>query len=712
LKNVDKTQKLNIANLVLPPAVGFFIQIQIKEGKTFKHYLSTMSQEDKENTKEISDMLFNQIESILLETKNEMDSIHLDSRDLSQSLGNYYFHIQLDNEKALYYYREAIDGLDKNSINYAERLVLIARIYTAMGEFQSAVTYLKQSVNLLKNILNDKNIDLSMPLYYLSFNLFKQGNYQQAFQHSKERFEVLQYNINLLFNAMNESDRLDLFGTFEMNARDIYSILSEYQINEVTQTAYDAALYYKGLLLRSSNRIRESILKSDDNTSKENYKELVQAKKQLKTMPTIPEAASKNDTVSYWKTRKLLTRINNLEELLTQNSIPYREAHKKQTVRWSDVRNKLKNSEIAIEFIISTDTVDNCKYGALLLKKDFKAPVYVPLFKEKQLTDLIDKCGNDINQLYQENGNQLYDMIWKTMEAHLKNVKTIYYSPVKKLYSIAFNALPVPNQNNNQTLSDLYDFRMLSRTSEIVELPIFCKDSLKAELYGDIEYDKDGGRGRWGYVWTDITNIKDLLQQSNKIKIDTLNVYTELDATEETFRKNSGNSAVWLYLITHGEFEKIKENGSNELFSSRFGVAQSDPMNRSMLMMSNANEAWDKVDMKPYESDGVLLASEIAELNLEKTDLLVLAACKTGLGEENETEGIFGLQRAFKLAGVKTIVMTLWEDDVTATNNFMNKFYSNLVNGLDKHQSFINTMDYMKKKYHKPEYWAGFVMLD
>jgi CHAT domain-containing protein len=388
------------------------------------------------------------------------------------------------------------------------------------------------------------------------------------------------------------------------------------------------------------------------------------------------------------------------------------------------VRDKLKEGEIAIEFITTWD-LDDYKYSALLLGKEAKAPIYVPLFKEKQLTDIMTECGNDIDTLYINKGKQLYEMIWQPIEANLQNETTVYYSPVKKLYSIAFSALPSDGKQN-------YNFKMVSSTAELVYSPNLKSEIDKVDIYGEITY----GKGHWkGFNTIEASTIDSLLH-SNKI---VSNLYTRINATEETFRKNNGNSATWIHLDTHGDFEKIKENEKDKLFSNRFGNAQSNSMNRAMLIMANANKAWNDENVKSYENDGVLLASEIADMNLDKTDLLVLSACKTGLGEESETEGIFGLQRAFKLAGVKTVLMTLWAVNAKATSIFMTQFYGNLANRQTKQDAFQNAVSYLKnyqadvddksqepvmndgfeeypkKKeviYNSPYYWAAYVMLD
>jgi CHAT domain-containing protein len=98
---------------------------------------------------------------------------------------------------------------------------------------------------------------------------------------------------------------------------------------------------------------------------------------------------------------------------------------------------------------------------------------------------------------------------------------------------------------------------------------------------------------------------------------------------------------------------------------------------------------------------------------LRKTELVVLSACETGLGEIT-SEGVFGLQRGFKKAGVQTLLMSLWKVNDEATSVFMTSFYGHLFNGDNKRAAFIKAQQTVKSisKYKSPYYWSGFVLLD
>jgi len=111
--------------------------------------------------------------------------------------------------------------------------------------------------------------------------------------------------------------------------------------------------------------------------------------------------------------------------------------------------------------------------------------------------------------------------------------------------------------------------------------------------------------------------------------------------------------------------------------------------------------------------DGIVTAYEISQMNLSNTELVVLSACETGLGDIQGNEGVYGLQRAFKIAGAKYLIMSLWQVPDFQTQELMTTFYSRWIEDkLPIPDAFSSAQKTMREKYKDPFLWAGFVLVE
>ena len=138
------------------------------------------------------------------------------------------------------------------------------------------------------------------------------------------------------------------------------------------------------------------------------------------------------------------------------------------------------------------------------------------------------------------------------------------------------------------------------------------------------------------------------------------------------------------------------------------------PMMRSGLVLAGGNYAWKSGEpYRPDLEDGILTAYEIAQMDLSHTELVVLSACETGLGDIQGDEGVYGLQRAFKIAGAKYLIMSLWRVPDVATQELMTAFYQKwLVQKMPIPDAFRAAQKEMRDKYQHPCFWAGFVLVE
>ncbi len=174
--------------------------------------------------------------------------------------------------------------------------------------------------------------------------------------------------------------------------------------------------------------------------------------------------------------------------------------------------------------------------------------------------------------------------------------------------------------------------------------------------------------------------------------------------------KASPLSPSTIHLATHGYFFPDQEGEGQE---STDRNAQEPPMVRSGLLLAGANKAWKEGVQIPGFEDGILTAFEISQLNLTNTELVVLSACETGLGDIQGSEGVFGLQRAFKMAGVRYLIMSLWQVPDFQTQDLMTTFYAKwLEQGLPIPEAFRAAQLEMRDKYQSPYFWAGFVLVE
>jgi CHAT domain-containing protein len=134
-----------------------------------------------------------------------------------------------------------------------------------------------------------------------------------------------------------------------------------------------------------------------------------------------------------------------------------------------------------------------------------------------------------------------------------------------------------------------------------------------------------------------------------------------------------------------------------------------NPLLRSGLALAGAN-TWADGGVLPIEAeDGIMTAEDVSGMDLTNTEMVVLSACDTGLGNILTGEGVFGLRRAFMLAGAQTLVMSLWKVPDRHTRELMITFYSRLSKGLGRAEALREAQLEMKEKFPNPYYWGAFI---
>ena len=228
---------------------------------------------------------------------------------------------------------------------------------------------------------------------------------------------------------------------------------------------------------------------------------------------------------------------------------------------------------------------------------------------------------------------------------------------------------------------------------------------------------------RGGITWNYLPGtMKEVLDISDVISKKNINVVldTGLLANENNLKLLSGKIGIGiLHISTHGFFfaEKEKDYSKNTLAKNsdqkqNYSVLD-NPLYRSGIVLSGANNSVKAGnDITDESEDGIITAYEISLLDLSNVEIVILSACETGLGDIKGGEGVYGLQRAFKVAGAKNVIMSLWKVPDKETAELMKYFYENWLNkGMDKREALLEAQKQMRLINPNPYYWAAFVMV-
>ena len=480
----------------------------------------------------------------------------------------------------------------------------------------------------------------------------------------------------------------------------------------ISKQLFEISLIYKNFLINSD----VTIIKTLEQKGNEIVKRL--ASELRLTRDLLSSVEINNYNVDSLKVREIEINRRIIQNLNNLSDFEYA-----SNVCCDSIATALLPNEVAIE-IADYSTNDGKSYVAMILRKDWIQPVLVELGDESKFTSL---SNTPVKKLYDTSlpfSSELYELIWGPIVPHLNKSDIVYISPSGIISTLAIEAL---SSEDGVFVSDMYDIKRVSSTAYVLEKEQEYNYTSSC-VFGGVYYDSKVNpnysteKSTWdsGYLldrsaYEDIPYLPGTKREAEMIseiladlKGD-VSLHIGLDANEYAFKDLSGNASEIIHIATHGFYIPKKESNSYRYYADN---TVSLAMERSGLMLAGANDAWNGI-LTPGVEDGILTASEIAELDLSKTSLVVMSACETGLGDITE-DGIEGLQRAFKSAGVETLVMSLWKVDDKATEMLMEEFYKLLLKGYSKDDAFQSAKRKVrsKKSYSSPYYWASFIMLD
>ncbi len=670
--------------------------------------------------------------------------------NLYQNMGNY------EKAEPLHLEAKAIleKVLGKENPGYEASLEYLALLYVAMGNYEKAEPLFLEAKAILEKTLGKEH-----PYYSLNLNdqagLYEHQNRFSASEPLLAEASALeQTRLAKSASFLSERELANYTATFQWAGDNLGGYLLIRSRNNKTGTlpalAFGHALFQKGFLLNAAARLNTLAAASPE--SEEINLRLKGYSRRLAAQYAEPIAEQKGVT-------ELEEKAAAAEKELARSVSGYAEAIRQ--VNWQEARAALKKGEAAIEFVHFKvnfpKKTDSVMYAALLLRPGDATPRFVPLFEEKQLAAILQSSSAPeksalFTNLYAARGVQpirthnlanLYDLIWKPLEPLLASAEKIYFAPAGMLHQLNFNAIP---SGDKKTLADRYELVELGSTRQLVVASQYQPAANDAVLFGGLVYDlADSGQaatdtstqspapefpvelasrsranrgGQWDFLPGTEAEVAALGKQLNKKKF-AVKTFRNAEGTEEAFKLlgKNGPSPRVLHLATHGFFfpdpkSRGEERGTRDDVS--VFKTSDNPLIRSGLMLAGGNYAWKTgKPLRPGMDDGILTAYEISQMNLSGTELVVLSACETGLGDIRGNEGVYGLQRAFKIAGAHYLLMSLWQVPDRETAEFMTAFYQNwLEKKLPIPEAFRAAQRAMRGRFDNPYLWAGFVLVE
>nr|WP_315215258.1 CHAT domain-containing protein [uncultured Flavobacterium sp.] len=598
-------------------------------------------------------------------------------------------------------------------------------------EFMSIICDYLIERNNVKTIASLENFDKrnytdlgSDYIYLLKYNL---GDFKGARKLLIDLLKNIRFENSQYFHLLSDYEKERIYKSFSIQ----FEFLNTYLLDSepiFLKQYINFRFYSKSLLLSNSFKANYDV-----NKNKELYGELqnniVQINKNIESKIEDTE-----------NTNKLKYRNREIEKLLSIETKPL------YVSAIDDLHNELKLDDAYVEIIrinkqsrsaiiapnIEKVFTDSISYGAIVIKKN-SSPKFILIDGNNNLEKQYSSSFKSKIQTKQED-LESYHLLFEKIDNELKDVKKIYLV-TDGIYN-SINIESIYNPNRKQYLIDYLKIQQIQNARAITDNKKDFKvgSTTKAVLFGNPDFDLlltdtntndfSLDRGLDNNVLDEIRlNVKigrleetqkeiETLDTILKVSKSTVELYSKANATEDNLKYIQSPDI--LHIATHGYFlknddiSKTKQSISN-LVNDNY---KNDFYLKSGLILAGAQNTLN--GKQPENSNnGIFTAEEAKSLNLKDTELVVLSACETGLGDNLVGEGVIGLQRAFMIAGAKSVIMSLWSVSDEKTQELMTLFYTNWIkNNMSKEEALYQAKLEMKKSYPQPYYWAGFVLLE
>lgn len=620
---------------------------------------------------------------------------------------------------------------------YSDCLNSYGIVKWVLGDLDEARDLLEEAVFWRKNLFGEKSPIYASTLSNLAGVYKDLEDMDKAEELYKESQSLMLEQIDKYFPFMSEAERLNFNRTLKERL-DMFNCFAVKRMKEKPQIlddVYNQRLATKAILLKTSRDIRKKVQESGDKELISKFDEWKRMKEELAFLYSLSKKQLK---LMDKNLDSLEEEANAIEKVLSSVIVELKNVNQNIQNDWYKIQQALKQNEAAIEIIrvdyFDKGWTDDAFYAALILTKETNEYPEVVVIPHANLLDSMYLFYYKRSIMNTIPDNESYKIFWEEIDEKLEGKNFVYLSTDGIYNIININTLKKPDGSH---VIDGMNIKYVSGTSDIIKTETMAKrmpSSKQACLIGNPKFSNDSLNELIPNpnLNRDVSIISNNLVMNKNIipvsslpgteievyKIDSLfeekkwkvEYFTGTNANENNLK--SLKSPYILHIATHGFFlgdEILKKH--EKVFGVRIDKAMTDPLLRSGLLLAGAGEALNSEDLNYTSDNGIFTAYEALNLNLENTGLVVLSACETGLGEILKGEGVYGLQRAFRIAGAENIIMSLWVVNDKVTQELMTKFYKYWLGGKSIDTAFREAQLSIRNLYSDPFYWGAFVLI-
>ncbi len=604
----------------------------------------------------------------------------------------------------------------------AEVLLLGGDVWRYKGNVNKAESFYKKSRDMYKGLLGDKHPKYVQAIGRVARAEYMKGNVKASLEMLDQTTVIYLQYIQDYFPNMSDREKTRFWNLIKPDFELYTGLAVRLSANqpELLGKAYDYALATKAVLLTASLKVKNRILNSNNEKLISDYRSWL-TKRELITSATglnAEQLKERNIDVS-----KLTEETEALEISLSSGSEAFAKSNENRKYSWKEVKSALATGEYAVEIlryrIFNGKFTDSIQYAALVLNGASKTPELVILPEGNKLeTRALKFYRNNIK--FKQDDEESYNAFWKPIKNKIPDNTTVYLSAEGAYSQVNLETLKAPD---GKYVIDKNNIVPVSSTRDLIPPPTSRKSSsapvkapeLTAFLLGNpTYYDASSGMSApdGEQSWDELPGSELEVNELSKLlagKKWSTNAYVNNKATEDEVKKM--NSPRVCHIATHGFFLEEEENSDLDNVGLRSETRMAEnAMLRSGILLRNGGDLFrEKGNLN--KRNGILTAYEAMNLNLDNTELVVLSACETGLGQVHLGEGVYGLQRALMVAGAHNVIMSLFKVSDQVSQKLMLEFYKNWLNGANKRDAFITAKRSIKKEYPEPLYWGSFVMM-